>query len=93
VCTAFGKSNAIPEFNGQTWPYWTAAEIGFEEWPIVMTYAQASHSACVALLCTMCTVSVSAGNAHPSAQNSSTNGITVFNDAITTAMFILHRMS
>jgi hypothetical protein len=56
-----------------------------------MTYAQAPQSACVALLCTVSLAR--AGNAHPSAENSSTYGITVFNDAIPTAMFMLHRMS
>ena len=91
MSTAFSNSNAIPEFNGQTWPYWTVAELRFEEWPIVMTYAQATQSACVALLCIASLVR--AGNAHPSAQNSSTYGITVFNDIIPTAMLILHRMS
>jgi len=56
-----------------------------------MTYSQAPQSAYVALLCTLSLVR--AGNAHPSAQNSSTYGITVFNDAIPTVMFIRHRTS
>lgn len=56
-----------------------------------MTYAQASQSACVALLCTVSLARV--GNVHPCAGNSRTYGITVYNDAFPTAMFILHRMS